>query len=109
MRMALAVVVRMIVSVSATGAMLVGMAMRVRIGGVRVVVIVPMPVIVIVTVPMVVVVHALGERVVFVECGIVPMPMAAAISAGFRLKRQRSPLDERAEPHEHRLQHGIGL
>lgn len=52
--------------------------------------------------------HLLCERIVFGKRGIVPMAMAAAVCAGFRMKRQGRALDVYAQPAQHRFENGIG-
>jgi hypothetical protein len=51
--------------------------------------------------------HLLRDRVIFGKRLIVPMPMPAAISAGFRLERQRHLLDRSPKPRQHIREHGI--
>jgi hypothetical protein len=53
--------------------------------------------------------HLLSDRIIFVERSVVPMPMTAAVGAGFGLKRQRSGFDSRPEPCQHGFEHEIGL
>ncbi len=50
-----------------------------------------------------------SDSIVFVERSVVPVPMTAAVGAGFGLKRLRRSFDPRAEPCQHRLEHGIGF
>jgi hypothetical protein len=59
--------------------------------------------------PMMFVEYLLSDCMVFVERSVVPVPMTAAVSTSFGLKRQRRGFDPRAEPCQHRFEHGIGF
>jgi len=59
--------------------------------------------------PIVLVIHLLRQSVILGEAGVVAMAMAAAVGAGFRVKRRGAYFDRSADAFQHGAQHRIGF